>query len=265
MSATPTGLVGPLTKVERSKKHIADLQAAIKRFLDSRPYVVGVKEDAKAGKRIYYLSGVTNPDPEVAAIIGDVLQNLRSALDHLAYQVVSVGIGGVPSRPWEIEYPVADSATEYPSLRNRKVKGARQDALDAIDATKPYKGGNDTLWRLHKLNNVDKHRLLITVGSNFRSADIGTVMTAQWKKAFPDKPAPAISLFVNVADRMFPLKVGNELFIDSIENEVHEKMQFRFDVAFGELGVMEGEPILETLQQMADLVDGIVRSFASVV
>ena len=44
----------------------------------------------------------------------------------------------------------------------------RKDAVDAIDAIKPYKGGNDTLWRLHGLNNIDKHRLLITVGLAYR-------------------------------------------------------------------------------------------------
>jgi len=35
------------------------------------------------------------------------------------------------------------------------------------------KGGNDVLWQLHELNNVDKHRLILTVGSAVRSTDLG--------------------------------------------------------------------------------------------
>jgi hypothetical protein len=48
-----------------------------------------------------------------------------------------------------------------------------QQAVAAIDALKPYKGGNDVLWQLHELNNVDKHRLILTVGSAVRSTDLG--------------------------------------------------------------------------------------------
>jgi hypothetical protein len=71
----------------------------------------------------------------------------------------------------------------------------RQEAIDAIDATKPYAGGNDALWRIHKLNNVDKHRLLITVGSMVRSVDIGSDMTRRMRKAFPDRKIPNMSVF----------------------------------------------------------------------
>ena len=53
----------------------------------------------------------------------------------------------------------------------------RQDAIDAIRALEPYKGGKgENLWVLHRLNNIDKHRLIVTVGSSFQSVDVGTIM-----------------------------------------------------------------------------------------
>jgi hypothetical protein len=134
-------LIGCRAKIERAKRHIDDLQLAVRRFLDSRPYEVRTKDDPKMGKRIYYVSRVDPMPRAIAAITGDVLQNLRSTLDYIAYQAVTVGLGVPPAKPWEVEYPVADDASKYPDLRDRKVKGAKQDALDAIDATKPYKGG----------------------------------------------------------------------------------------------------------------------------
>ncbi len=30
----------------------------------------------------------------------------------------------------------------------------------------PYGGGNEILWKLHQLSNIDKHRVLFTIGSN---------------------------------------------------------------------------------------------------
>jgi len=50
-------------------------------------------------------------------------------------------------------------------------------AINAIDTTEPYQGGKGhSLWVLHKLNNIDKHRLLITVGSAYRSFNVGAVI-----------------------------------------------------------------------------------------
>jgi len=56
-------------------------------------------------------------------------------------------------------------------------------------------------------------------------------------------------------------KVGDELLIDGPDAEVNDKMDFRFDVAFGEPGIIEGEPLLETLQGMADLVGHLIADF----
>ena len=253
-------------KVERAKHHIEDLQLCVRGFLDSKPYEVRTKDDPETGKRIYYISRVDPVPLTVAAIAGDILQNLRSALDHTAYQIASVGAGGAPPKPWEIQYPIADDATKYRDLRNRTVQGARQDGLDAIDATKPYKGGNDTIWRIHRLNNIDKHRLLLTIGSAFRSLNLSPLIQSSVRKGAPEwvKNIPIPPVYIKPADRLFPLKVGDELFIDAIGHEIHEKMDFRFDVAFGEPGIVEGEPLLETLQQMTELVDGIVSGFKPV-
>jgi len=92
---------------------------------------------------------------------------------------------------------------------------------------------------------IDKHRLVITVGSAFRSVNIGPTFERLFP-GFRDIEFPA--LFLRPADRLFPLKAGDKLFIDAPDAELNEKLQFRFDIAFG-------EPLIETLQHMADLID----------
>jgi hypothetical protein len=151
-----------------------------------------------------------------------------------------------------------------------QIKGMHEDAIKAIDALKPYQGGNDTLWRLHKLNNVDKHRLLVTVGSQVRSMDLGahiSRLTQQafpdlMQQAFPDQPIPLLSAFFRPADPQFPLETGDELFTDAPDAEPDEHIQFRFEVALSEPQVLEGEPVLEALHQMVDLVDNLLPAFA---
>jgi hypothetical protein len=64
---------------------------------------------------------------------------------------------------------------------------------------------------------------------------------------------------------MSPLKTGDELFVDAPDAEVNEKMQFRFDIALSEPGVVEGTSLLETLHQLADLIGDIIVQFEPLV
>jgi hypothetical protein len=54
------------------------------------------------------------------------------------------------------------------------------------------------------------------------------------------------------------LRSGDELLIGGADEEVNEKMQFRFNLAINEPGVIAGKPLLETVHHLADLVSNIV-------
>lgn len=249
-------------KLDRAKQHIHDLEQLHDAFIKSNPYKVATKRDPQTRRLIYYIASVSQPGDVIATTAGDVLQNLMSALDHLAYQLVCVGMES--DGPFNhVYFPIADNATEYEARKLRRTRGMRPDAIKAIDAIKPYKGGNDSVWRLYKLNNVDKHRLLITVGSAFRSINLGAHMHKMMQKMWVDKGVdmPVLDFYVRPADRLFPLKIGDELFIDGPDAEPNEKMQFVFEVAFGESQIIEGEPLLQSLRDLTKLVDDIVPGF----
>lgn len=246
-------------KLKRAKEHAADLDREVRRFFETSPYKVGTRRDPQTRKLIYYITSV-EPSPDCLPLIaGDTIQNLMSTLDHLAYQIVCNDTGDSPPNPKWIYFPIADDVAKYEATKRGKIQGARQETIDAFDVLKPYKGGNDQLWILYRLNNIEKHRLLITVGSMFQSLDLGAHISTMMKKAFPNLPDfPSMSAFFKPADVLFPLKAGDELFIDGPDAEVNEKMQFRFNVALNEPGIVEGKPLLETLHQFTALVEGIV-------
>lgn len=248
-------------KIERADKHIDDLKSALRSFLDSNPYKVAIKRDPQTRKPIYYVAGVEPVPICVAAIAGDTLNSLRSALDHLAQHLYLVGTGNAQGYRDKTSFPISPSAKDFESGFARKVEGMKQDAIDAIRALEPYTGGKGgDLWSLHHLNNIDKHRMIVTVGSAFRSVDIGAVMMARMEKIL-GKAMPALPAFFRPADNMCPLKVGDELFIDAPDAEPNEKVQFTFEVAIREPPVIQGKPIMETLAQFRDRVDGIISAF----
>ena len=254
-------------KIERAKEHIDDLKPVVDafRFSLTQPDVIGSKSDPQTGELTFYIIDLPKAPATLSTISGDALHNLRSSLDHLAHQLVLVA-GKKPTL--RTSFPIFESATKYKAKSPGKVEGMRKDAIDAIDAIKPYKGGNDTLWLLNKLNNIDKHRLLIAVGySNyFRSitpserAAIEKTFAGSHGRNVPFPYPDGTDLFVPFKSPIFPLKTGDEL-LTIPGSEVEEELKCNFIVAFGEPGVGEGKPLLETLQQMVNLVDNIVLTF----
>lgn len=253
-------------KVERAQEHLASLSAEVRAYLESKPYAVSIRRDPQSRRLIYFVASVRPAPKRLSALLGDTIHNLRSALDHLAFQLVWVATGKSPSN--HVYFPIADDRSKYIEQRRKQLKGATPAAIAAVDGLSPYKGGNDELWLLHKLNNVDKHRVLITAGSAFQSLNIGAHLSREMQKHLSTSPMadkfanmPALDLFLRPADRMFPLKAGDELFIDGPDAEPNEKLEFRFEVSFGEEGVAFGVPIVETLASLVKLVEGIPPQF----
>ena len=94
-------------KVERAKQHLDDLKVVRDRFIQSEPYLVDSKENPDPRYVDFYLTNIEAPPNEIGLVTGDVIHNLRSALDHLAYQLVLVN-GATPTR--QTCFPIFDSA-----------------------------------------------------------------------------------------------------------------------------------------------------------
>jgi hypothetical protein len=248
-------------KLDRARRHFAAMEDVTKAFLASQPYGVETRQDSTSHKLLYVVAKASEPPLEVSLIAGDVLHNLRSALDHLAWQLVQAA-GGTPTK--DTSFPIFDSSSKYTSGAAQKLKGMSKAAITAIDALKPYRGGDDLLWQLHRLENVDKHRVLIAVGSAFNSVNIGPVLGRSMEKWWKEKgfDLPKVDLFLKPADRLFPLKPGMELFVDAPNAEPNSDVQFRVDVAFGETDIVNGAALIDTLQAMVSRVEQLLAQFA---
>jgi hypothetical protein len=248
------------SKIDRAQKLKEDLEKVLVAFFASQPYKIETKTDVQSKRLIYFVTKADEIPEEIALITGDIIQNLRSALDHLAYKLFTVGSGnGTSGR--HIYFPIAEDFTEYERTKSKKTEGLAQQAKDVIDTIKPFRGGNDDLWKIHKLNIIDKHRLLVTVGSSFGSMDIGGHIVESFKRDFPHLQVPEMHLFMKPADILFPLKVGDVLFIDLPDAKSNPNLQFKFDIVIQEPGIVEGEPLIEMLLVLIEAVNSLVSIF----
>jgi len=256
-------------KTDRAKKHIQDLDATIYTFLNSHPYEVSIHHNCYTDRVEWTLDRATDIPLPISALAGDAIQNLRSALDHLVGQLVLANgrtpIDGVTG------FPICDSPKKYASAKRRGViKGVHARAEAIIDGFKPYDTGDVDLWRLHHLNNIDKHRLLLSAASAVSHHDMLPSQREEVARIFlashPDAlAAPDLTGVVvkpaHPRHASFPLEVG-KVFFSIPYSDMEHNFKFTLGVAFNEPGVVQRELIIDTLKRFADRVGRVISDLA---
>lgn len=129
-----------------------------------------------SGQFLLKVSADKIPIAPCSLVIGDVVQNLRSGLDHLVYELAATHtdpitkkdarnsqfpiIGDESAKGVTGNGPVAWKNNALPS----QLKCISPSAQSIIEKLQPYQLGtsfrNHPLWRLAELSNIDKHRML---------------------------------------------------------------------------------------------------------
>lgn len=254
---TPDALLGVWAKIKRAKQHLDDFDQVGVRFRETNSDLIGRKEKLDIAKRAYYFTKepVTS---DYAVWVGDVLHNLRSAIDHLAFALCVAGPGGraaAEANKRQIHFPVTNgdsNAYKADKTRGLVIALAKPGVKDLLDETEPYKGGKgDALRQLGVLNNADKHRLLVTVALHNPRPN----MTSYIKN---DPNWTEISLYdVNTG----PLKAGDEIMLEPLTTKPHEDLEFAFGVALNEPEIGPMQPLQPLLPHIAEYVERIIPAF----
>jgi len=249
-------------KIDRARQHLDCLQDEIRRFLDSHPYRVVIERDREAGELhvVYYPDGT--PDPAWPLIVGDIMHNLRSALDHVVHDLS----GGADMT----EFPIyADVCDFYRVERYRHTVPARGFGLHKIRAVsdnrawffiegmQPYNAGKNAyraaLWVLHELNNIDKHRTLHVCRRQTDEGDIQFV---------PDIVHRGCDIQLTFGPMEQRTVLSRWRAVD-LDTQVDVKGELSLKVTFdkGAVAAVVGEPVEEVcrtiLLQVTEIVDGI--------
>jgi len=251
-------------KIDRANHHIGDVEARINVFLKTNPCTLRAKHNPQTAHTEYLVEEVAEVDSIISLVIGDAVHNLRSALDHLAVALVK-DAGALPSK---ITYfPIADSLGKYVSTALGQVNGISIADKTRIDGFKPYLGGDDRFWGLHRIDIADKHNLILTQtqcmgGINYSVSEADAFASL----GFPNflRASPSIekkSLLIPLVGPPFVPKKGEILFRFPGDTEKNEDMQPSFDIAFGDVEVFKGKQVLPSLRDLATLVQGTVNAF----
>lgn len=247
-------------KVERAEKHISDFNTAASLFVEAGSYSVTGERDPKTRQPFYYVSEASPVPPRIMVIVGDAIQNLRSALDYLASALVSAN----RQTPTTVTgFPILKDPKKEELRFLSKVKGMRQEAIDEIIRQKPYRGGDATLWCLHDFSNADKHRFLLAAGAAIHSFNIGQHAKESIPRTMPPEAHQDfkrdLERTISLVDAMpdvwtelpnkigFPLKKGDKLYVDFPDFQINDNIQFRFFIAFNEQGPAYGQAVTSVL------------------
>lgn len=169
-------------KLERAEEHLTDVEGMIADYVGRDPYEVGERMENDEGRSIRFLRFTEQPDNMLAVVIGDVIHNVRSALNHLA-------VACVPreKRRRRLQFPIFDEdPATIEDLKRRKTalnawksqtEGMIPEARAALQTLQPYNSvfDNKTLHGLtivEELSNTDKHRELVVTGSGLRNPTV---------------------------------------------------------------------------------------------
>jgi hypothetical protein len=164
--STPT-LAACWAKHDRALEHIAELKGEIEHYLASEPFVITSRgyEDAHSSW-IFETTEVKRLPLRPSIIIGDIVHNLRSALDHLVWQLVLFN-GETPKT--NNQFPIESSQAAFVKNGPRRLAGLCADHAARIEGLQPFTRTDDDVlsqaraWALElvrDLSNHDKHRLI---------------------------------------------------------------------------------------------------------
>ena len=269
-------LLSYLYKLYRANEHLESLDQELIAFLQPDSYEIVTKfederdiagEDRVRGtlrRRVIF-----KREPPLLVwgnIIGDVIQNLRSALDHVIF---AISFSRAPSEFRDdrtTEFPICDDPNTFhrPRRRNRpplyEIRGIPPDAQAVVEGLQPYHRGkgylsDDPLWILREMSNIDKHRNIhVTAWSAHTiSLDITDI-------------APRVRIHSHRVRLPGVIESGTVIAEIDIttprlsKGAMYVEKEFYFTVAFGQGTPLVGQPANVALGELGLYVEGIVEA-----
>jgi len=234
---------GSRLKIKRADKHVLELQSLISDYEQGNFYRLFIEKNPQTGQNLIGVETVALPT-DLPLIIGDALHNLHSALELMAFEIVTRA-NQTPSK--NLYFPWSRNLQELEgTLKNGEIRAAPAPVskilLDTI-APDTGMGERNPLHALHTLDIEDKHRLLIPVISEI------TVTGAAIE-------GPGVT----IRDNTFILKAGQKAGLISIPGElkITDHGKGTALIAFNEAGIFQANPVIQTLHLLSQFVTGVL-------
>jgi hypothetical protein len=231
--------------------------------MNERPFRIVVKHRPKASEYLIVTKRYKRIPDTWSLMIGDAVHNLWSALDLTIY---GMACDKAPD-PHALMFPfVREEQSLLGKIKAAQVGFAGTNVVEYIRALKPYRDGHKVLSGIYRLDTRDKHRLLILAGQilDFNQASLRAIVPGspniEFLKPgvtlrFPHPDEDEVQLFKGKADYSMIESFRGRSMTD---HEEEPYIQLPYRVAFGEGQPFEGQPVITTLNECADVIERIV-------
>jgi hypothetical protein len=220
-------------KIEWANAHIGRLIKVIRDYLDSDFYTLSNERDARTGHYLISLHHKRLPPADIYLLIGDIVHNLRSSLDHIATEIT--GNDNIYFPFHEKRESLVNADGNIVCWKTRLIEAAIPTlGRVIIDDIRPYKGGRPFIWPLTKLDAIDKHKFLIP------AICLTGVIAHDLYDPEHNNSVGALRLQILSGESFNALASSGQF-------QIRGKIEPSFSVVFTKETFFEGAPVVETL------------------
>jgi hypothetical protein len=243
------GVESARQKVVRAREHLQSLDDKATTYLSDHQsnFVI---EESNGEQQLRF---VNDPPTEIAILAGEIVYQLRSALNHLAFELVKSNPGSSLPKGWgdRCEFPLFCSVPTIGSppvartqdqlfelFGKRHLPGLTKKSFAVVESLQPYNGGDGPtqLGWLAKLSNIDKHRHFHVLHRQayqseiVRSPRINSHMLARLQDGA--RIEPYLHSAEDLADAVYVERSIGDMFISFEESALPTNLA---DIALGEV------------------------------
>lgn len=233
-------------KLYRALGQLRSLESDMDGWIKAHPLALAQKLNANEGQYVVRVGLIADPPTDFGLMLGDCIHNLRSALDHLVFELVRVNLKGtVPDKvAHDCGFPVYGKKPPSPDELKDRIGSIDPRAQAVIKELQPYLRGKDLyahepLWMLHQLDISDKHHAIPLTVVSARQLNYGVIENATIIEQHDFTPCR--------------LKTGTEVMrfrARKIEENAEMKVEYRlaYSISFEEGPPGQGSPVIPTLE-----------------
>lgn len=245
-------------KIHRASEHINELNVL---FQKMRPFTYVLETNTKTGQRATFAKRSETTIEKAAVICGDIVHNLRAALDHAYWEIVSP-VATTDKERRNLQFPFSETEARLDeAVKTRLADRVSPTFYQALLDLKPHgePGGNEFLALIHKLDIIDKHKLLVPTG------DYTRLSSEMLIKQVPDFPRGLdnCGFGQNHRDVVWNIPPMNREERRSAKipdsGILEQELNVPVDIVFTLEGSISLRPVIPTLHRLIDVADATVR------
>jgi hypothetical protein len=187
--------------------------------------------------------------------LGDAIHNLRTFLDHAAWELIGID-GGTQDR--YTAFPFRRTQVEYEATCNG-TKTPRDDTKKFFVALAAHEGGaGEKLYALHRLDIADKHTVLTPV--------IGMARVEKLELVQPN--GETLMRMANCRFTMLPDGCARLMDIPGgggYTIKIDQDSNATIEIFFGDVEFVQALPLIETLMDLSSSVSDVIGQFVQLV